>query len=145
MQKTKVALTLFFCHHQAERITPILKELNGSGCIDLKKIALPCSGKLEVFYVTKALEKGADGVAIFGCLEGRCHYIVGSQRAMGRVRHTQRILSAIGIEEDRVHRFILEDNIQQEGIEAFSRWVRNIQSKGSLSCKSLNPRTLESF
>lgn len=145
MQKTKVALTLFFCHHQAERITPILKELNGSGCIDLKKIALPCSGKLEVFYVTKALEKGADGVAIFGCLEGRCHYIVGSQRAMGRVRYTQRILSAIGIEEDRVHRFILEDNIQQEGIEAFSRWVRNIQSKGPLSCKSLNPQTLESF
>lgn len=145
MQKTKVALTIFFCQHQAERITPILQELNGSGCIDLKKIALPCSGKLEVFYVTKALEKGADGVAIFGCLEGRCHYIVGSQRAMGRVRYTQRILSAIGIEEDRVHRFILEDNIQQEGIEAFSRWVRNIQSKGSLSCKSLNPRTLESF
>ena len=71
MQETKVALTIFFCHHQAERITPILKELNGSGCIDLKKIALPCSGKLEVFYVTKALEKGADGVAIFGCLEGR--------------------------------------------------------------------------
>ncbi len=128
MQETKVALTIFFCHHQAERITPILKELNGSGCIDLKKIALPCSGKLEVFYVTKALEKGADGVAIFGCLEGRCHYIVGSQRAMGRVRYTQRILSAIGIEEDRVHRFILEDNIQQEGIEAFSRWVRNIHS-----------------
>lgn len=145
MRETKVALTIFYCHHQVERITPILKELNGSGCIDLKKIALPCSGKLEVFYVTKALEKGADGVAIFGCLEGRCHYIVGSQRAMGRVRYTQRILSAIGIEEDRVHRFILEDNIQQEGIEAFSRWVRNIQSKGSLSCKSLNPRTLESF
>ncbi|MBU1205364.1 MAG: hydrogenase iron-sulfur subunit [Proteobacteria bacterium] len=121
-------ITIFFCHHQAERITPILKELNGSDCIDLKKIALPCSGKLEVFHATKALERGADGVAIFGCPEGRCHYIVGSQRAMGRVRYTQRILSAIGIEEDRVHRFILEDNIQQEGIEAFSTWVRNIHS-----------------
>ncbi|MDH4264785.1 MAG: hydrogenase iron-sulfur subunit [Deltaproteobacteria bacterium] len=124
-------ITIFYCHHQTERITPILKELDGSGLIDLKKIALPCSGKLEVLHATKALERGADGVAIFGCLEGKCRYIVGSQRARGRVRYTKRILSAIGIEEDRIHRFVLEDSIQQEGIEAFSTWVKNIQSQGS--------------
>ena len=144
MKETKVTLTVFYCHHQAERVTPILKEWNGSGGIDLKKIALPCSGKLEVFHVTKALEKGADGVAIFGCPEGGCQYIVGSQRARGRIRYTQKILKAIGIEEDRVRRFILEDHSQDEGTEAFSAWVRNIQSKGSPCCNPLNPRILES-
>lgn len=138
MQGKKVELTVFYCHHQGERITPILKELNGSDGIELKKIALPCSGKLEVFYLTKALEKGTDGVAIFGCPAGKCRFIVGSQRAMGRVRYTQRILKAIGMEENRVRRFILEDDIQKEGMEAFLTWARSMQGKGFPPCHALN-------
>jgi len=129
MQGKKVALTVFYCQHQGERITQILKELNGSDGIELKKIALPCSGKLEVFYLTKALEKGADGVAIFGCPAGECRFIVGTQRAMGRVRYTQRILKAIGLEENRVRRFVLEENVQKEGMEAFLTWARSMQGK----------------
>lgn len=137
MQGKKVELTVFYCHHQGERITPMLKELNGSDGIELKKIALPCSGKLEVFHLTKALERGADGVAIFGCPERNCRYIVGSQRARGRVRYTQRILKAIGMEENRVRRFILEDDIQKEGMEAFGTWARSIQGKGFPPCQAL--------
>jgi heterodisulfide reductase subunit D len=130
MQEKKIALTVFYCHHQGERIAQIVKELNGSEGLDLKKIALPCSGKLEVFYLTKALEKGADGVAIFGCPVGECRFIVGSQRAMGRVRYTQRILKAIGLEEDRVRRFVLEEDIRKEGMETFLTWARSMQGKG---------------
>lgn len=130
MQEKRVALTVFYCHHQGERIRPILNELNGSPGIELKKVSLPCSGKLEVFHLTKALERGADGVAIFGCPEAGCHYIVGSQRAGGRVRYTQRILKAIGIEEKRIYRFVLEENTPQEGIEAFATWARNVQGQG---------------
>jgi len=130
MQEKRVALTVFYCHHQGERIRSILNELNGLAGMELKKVSLPCSGKLEVFHLTKALERGADGVAIFGCPEGSCHYIVGSQRAGGRVRYTQRILKAIGIEEKRIYRFILEENAPQEGIEAFATWAKNVQGRG---------------
>ena len=126
----KVKLTVFYCHHQGGRITPILEELSGSGGIEVKKISLPCSGKLEVFQLTKALEQGADGVAIFGCPEAKCRYIVGSQRARGRVRYTQRILEAIGIGENRIHRFILEEDTQQEGVDAFAAWAKNMQGMG---------------
>jgi len=138
MQGKKVALTVFYCHHQGEMLTPILKELNGSDGIELKKIALPCSGKLEVFYLTKALEKGADGVAIFGCSQEKCRFIVGSQRAMGRVRYTQRILKAIGLEENRIHRFVLEDNTEQGGIDAFATWAKNVRGKGFPPGQALN-------
>ena len=129
MQREKIELTVFYCQHQGERIRPILNELNGSLGMELKKVSLPCTGKLEVFHLTKALERGADGVAIFGCPEGSCHYIVGSQRAGGRVRYTQRILKAIGIEENRIYRFILEEKTPQEGIEAFATWAKSMQGK----------------
>ncbi len=129
MQERKVELTVFYCQHQRERVTPILNEMKG-GHLELTKISLPCSGKLEVLHLTKALERGADAVAIFGCPEGSCHYIVGSQRAGGRVRYTQRILKAIGMEENRICRFILEEKTPQEGIEAFATWAKNVQGQG---------------
>jgi coenzyme F420-reducing hydrogenase delta subunit len=129
MQGKNVELTVFYCQHQGEKIAPLLNELAGSDGIELKKIALPCSGKIEVFHLTKAIEKGADGVAIFGCPEGNCRYVIGSQRAGGRVRYTQRILKAIGIEENRVSRFILEKNRSQEGTGEFAAWARSVQGK----------------
>ncbi len=130
MHEKKIELTVFYCHHQGAKVLPILNELNGSAGLELRKISLPCSGKLEVFHLTKALERGADGVAIFGCPEGSCHYIVGSQRAGGRVRYTQRILKAIGMEENRIYRFILEEKTPQEGIQAFAAWAKNVQVRG---------------
>ncbi len=126
----KVDLTVFYCHHQGDKVIPILNELNGSDDFELKKVSLPCSGKLEVFHLTKALERGADGVAVFGCPEGNCHYVVGSQRAGGRIRYTRRILKAIGMEENRIYRFILEEKTPQEGIEAFAMWAKNVQGRG---------------
>ncbi len=129
MQEKRVELTVFYCQHQGEKIAPLLNELAGSDGIELKKITLPCSGKVEVFHLTKAMEKGADGVAIFGCPEGNCRYVVGSQTAGGRVRYTQRILKAIGIEENRISRFILKENGPQEGARGFAAWAKCIQGK----------------
>lgn len=37
---------------------------NGEG---LKVIPLPCSGKVDILYLTKAFETGADGVAVVTC------------------------------------------------------------------------------
>jgi len=50
----------------------------------------------------KALEEGADGVIVAGCLEGDCHYQSGNLRAKKRVAYVQGILDKIGIETERV-------------------------------------------
>ncbi len=132
MKKQEKEITIFYCTRQGERVTQILKGLNGSGGLKVRKVALPCSGKLEVFQLTKALENGADGVALFGCPEGECRYVVGSSRAKGRVSYAGKILETIGMEKERVRRFVLESRLSQETLTAFSDWVEKVKTMGSI-------------
>jgi F420-non-reducing hydrogenase iron-sulfur subunit len=111
----------------------LLSTLNGSAAPKIRKVALPCSGKLEVSFLLKALESGADAVAIFGCPEGECHYLVGSTRAKNRVRYARRILGDIGLEEERVHRFVLADPTPPGETGSLTEWVSKVESMGGLN------------
>ena len=125
-------ITVFYCTHQGERVSQILKGINGSGLLKVRKVALPCSGKLEVFQLTRALENGADGVVLFGCPEGECRYVVGSSRAKGRISYAGKILEAIGLEKERFRRFVLESQPSQETLKDISDWVEKIKARGSI-------------
>ena len=48
-------------------------------------VRVPCAGRIETVYLLKALEKGADGVLIFGCYEENCQYLRGNLRAKSRL------------------------------------------------------------
>ena len=69
---------------------------------NIKIIKVPCSGRVAIIHMLKALEEGADGVMVAGCLEGDCHYQSGNLRAKKRVSYVQEILENIGIEPERV-------------------------------------------
>ncbi len=132
MKKQQKEITIFYCTHQRERVAQIVKGLDGSAMLKVRKVALPCSGKLEVFQLTKALENGADGVALFGCPEGECRYVVGSSRAKGRVAYAGKILETIGLEKERVRRFVLADQPGQEALKAISDWVEKVRTMRSI-------------
>ena len=125
-------VAIFYCQHQTDRMMQILGTLNGSSAPKIRKVALPCSGKLEVAFLLKALENGADAVAIFGCPEGECHYLVGSTRAKNRVRYARKILKDIGLEEERVRRFILADPTPTGETGSLTEWVGKIESMGGV-------------
>lgn len=63
---------------------------------------MPCTGRVEAIHLLQAVEKGADGVFVAGCLEGECHYKSGNLRARKRVEYVRTILQSIGIEPERV-------------------------------------------
>ena len=69
---------------------------------NIKIIKVPCSGRVAIIHMLKALEEGADGVMVAGCLEGDCHYQSGNLRAKKRVIYVKEILEKIGMEPDRV-------------------------------------------
>lgn len=69
---------------------------------NLRIVRVPCTGRVAAVHLLKAIEKGADGVFVAGCLEGDCHYQSGNLRAKKRVGHVQNILKSIGIEPERV-------------------------------------------
>ncbi len=132
-------LAIFYCQHQTDRMMQLLETLNKLAGSRIRKVALPCSGKLEVSFLLKALENGANGVALFGCPEGECHYLVGSTRAKNRVRYARRILSEIGLEEERVRRFVFADQTAPGEMNSLTAWAEKIQSmsapQGNLKIK----------
>lgn len=68
---------------------------------NVRLIRLPCSGRVNPFYVVKALQEGADGVLVSGCHPGECHYLTGNLSARRKFAMLKRFLSYIGIEPDR--------------------------------------------
>ena len=65
-------------------------------------VRVPCSGRIETIYLLKALEKGADGVLIFGCYEDNCQFLRGNLRAKSRLFYARQTLEKIGIEKERL-------------------------------------------
>lgn len=69
---------------------------------ELKVIPLPCSGKIDVPYLTKAFETGADGVAVIICQPGECRFLEGDLRARKRAEAVGALLEEIGLGKGRV-------------------------------------------
>ena len=74
---------------------------------NVKIIRVPCSGKVDALHLLRAIQKGADGVYVVGCLEGTCHYNEGNFRARERVEYVRTLLEEIGVESDRVRMYNL--------------------------------------
>ena len=70
---------------------------------NIRIIKVPCSGRINPFYILKSLQQGADGVWVSGCHPGDCHYLTGNYFARRRFTILKRLLEYIGIEEGRVH------------------------------------------
>ena len=92
-------------------------------------IKLPCSGKLDVLYFMKSLEK-ADGTIILACQKENCRFIKGNIRAAKRVTQTQNLLKEIGIEEDRVGIFYLAANMGHKFAETVQSFYDKIRELG---------------
>ena len=74
---------------------------------NVKIIRVPCSGKVDALHLLRAIQKGADGAYVVGCLEGTCHYNEGNFRARERVEYVRTLLEEIGMEADRVRMYNL--------------------------------------
>jgi coenzyme F420-reducing hydrogenase delta subunit len=72
---------------------------------NIKIIKVPCTGRVDQLTMLKAFENGVDGVFLFGCLEGSCHFVKGNFRAKRRVGGIQKLLCECGIEGERVGMF----------------------------------------
>jgi coenzyme F420-reducing hydrogenase delta subunit len=68
---------------------------------DYKLIKLMCSGRINTALVLQTFERGADGVVVFGCAEGKCHYQEGNLNALEQEKIITSLLAMLGIEPQR--------------------------------------------
>lgn len=92
-----------------------------------------CTGRVDLSFVFRAFEKGADGVIIGGCWPGECHYVTeGNYDALGNMHLSKKLLSHVGVSPDRLR---LEWIAASEGsrfAEVMTEFVGQIKEMGSL-------------
>ena len=98
-------------------------------------VRVPCAGRIETIYLLKALEKGADGVMIFGCFEENCQFLRGNLRAKGRLSYAHRMLEKIGLEKERLEICQLATNSGVRLAEALHRKSEQLKKLGSNPAK----------
>lgn len=64
-------------------------------------IRVMCSGRVDPQFILEAFARGADGVLLGGCHPGDCHYMEGNYKTLRRMELIKRLLSDMGIEEER--------------------------------------------
>jgi F420-non-reducing hydrogenase iron-sulfur subunit len=69
---------------------------------NVRVIRVPCSGRINPFFIVATLQHGIDGVLVCGCHPGECHYLSGNYNARRKFALLKSLLEHIGIEEGRV-------------------------------------------
>ena len=91
---------------------------------------MPCTGRVDIIHLLKALEDGADGVYVAGCLEGDCHYLTGNLKARRRVEYVQKVLEELGVEKERVAMYNLSAAQGPRFVEIAKEFIGIIKGLG---------------
>jgi F420-non-reducing hydrogenase iron-sulfur subunit len=128
MTPRAVKTYVFYCSNKlaADQFASLCHGLEGD---TIKTISLPCSGKVDVPYLIKAFETGADGVAIVTCPKNECRHFEGNLRAHKRAEAVESLLEEIGMGAGRMA--VFECGEQGAGqvigeIKQFIERVRNL-------------------
>ena len=76
-------------------------------------VRVPCTGRIDPLFILNAVQGGADGVMISGCLPEKCHFKEGNLAARRQLAEFNQFLDYIGYAQDRL-RFVWLD-LQDRG------------------------------
>jgi coenzyme F420-reducing hydrogenase delta subunit/NAD-dependent dihydropyrimidine dehydrogenase PreA subunit len=69
---------------------------------NVKAIPVHCTSRIDLLDILKAVESGADGVAVVRCNDGTCKYRNIAPRVNARVKRSQELIKALGMEPGRI-------------------------------------------
>ena len=95
-------IVAFLCNWCSYRAADLAGTSRIKAAPNVRPIRVMCSGRVEPDFILKAFQTGADGVLILGCHPGDCHYIEGNYKTMRRIALLKKMLSQLGIEDERL-------------------------------------------
>lgn len=120
--ENKQKLALFYCKNLPESSDENRRELEKIYKSSVRFYPLPCSGRLEVLHLLRALEEFADAAFVIACPEGACRYFEGNRRARKRVERAGSIIESIGMEKERVG-IITESPDRPKGLKVYVKEI----------------------
>jgi coenzyme F420-reducing hydrogenase delta subunit len=120
MKSRTLKIYIFYCSNNLgqDQLAGVCSELDG---ITVKTVGLPCSGKIDIPYLMKAFETGADGVVIVACSRNECLHVEGTVRAQKRAEAVESLLEEIGMGSGRMA--VIE--LKEDGAEQVLLEIRN--------------------
>ena len=92
-----------------------------------------CTGRVDLTFILRALQNGADGVFIGGCWPGECHYITeGNYDALANVLLLRKLLEHIGVRPERIRLEWISASEGSRYAEVMNDFVANLQELGPL-------------
>jgi coenzyme F420-reducing hydrogenase delta subunit len=112
MSNHDLKICLFYCSNSSDgtRLTECCSKV---GVGTLKMIGLPCSGKVNLPYLLKAFETGADAVVLVTCRQEECRSLEGNLRAQRRGNAVDSLLEEIGLGTGRIVVVPAADNVEE--------------------------------
>ena len=136
MENFEPVIVAFCCHYCAYTAADMAGSQRLPYPSNVKIIRIPCAGKVDVLHITKAFEKGADGVVVAGCLDGDCHFKNGNVKAAKRVTHTKKYLEEIGLESERLEMINISAGMGFKFAELATEITAKIRELGPSPVKS---------
>ena len=127
MKQKALKVYLFYCSNSLDQdqLAVCCSQMGGS---ELKAISLPCSGKVNIPYLVKAFETGADGIVIVTCKRNECRNIEGNMRAQKRAEAVESLLEEIGMGKGRMEVIRLKEGGVEQVISELKDFCTKIKN-----------------
>ncbi len=135
MKQVDPTIVAYCCHYCAYTAADMAGSMRLSYPSGIKIIRIPCTGKVDPIYVMRALQEGADGVLVAGCLEGDCHFKNGNIKAMKRIAYVKKMLDEIGIDPSRVDMVLMSAGMGTQFARIVTEFTEKIRQLGPCSLK----------
>ena len=92
-----------------------------------------CTGRVDLAFVLRAFQKGADGVIIGGCWPGECHYVTeGNYDALANMHLCKKLLRHIELDPERLRLEWISSSEGSRFAEVMSDFAGKLRDLGPL-------------
>ena len=130
MDNFEPVIVAFCCHYCAYTAADMAGSQRICYPSNVRIVRVPCTGKVDAIHIMRALQKGADGVYVAGCLEGDCHFGQGNIRAARRVEYLKKLLDDIGIGGERVAMHYMSAGMGAKFAQTAADFTEHIRALG---------------
>lgn len=102
---------------------------------NLRIVKVPCIGTIGTATILKAFEKGADGVCLVACSEGKCEYSSGNYRAKKRTQYVKNLLGKLSIEKERLEIYNISAGDAHKFCEIAREVTQTVRNLGPIQLK----------
>jgi F420-non-reducing hydrogenase iron-sulfur subunit len=138
MKDFEPVIVAFCCHYCAYTAADMAGSQRLCYPPNVRIVRVPCSGKVDAIHIMKALEMGADGVYVAGCLEGDCHFKSGNIEAAKRIAYIKTLLDEIGIDGKRVEMVFMSAGMGERFAQTAADMTEKIRKLGPNPVKAVS-------